>query len=111
MSFGKMNGFADIVRRVHTRDKDGFDKVEEVILASVRVYQEGRHGSVKWANLATFSTATDLFRFRRIPGVEVKVGDFIVNDKGRFEVTSIEDVRSRGLYVEVMAKRVEAENG
>lgn len=29
MSFGKMNGFADIVREKHTKDKAGFDKIED----------------------------------------------------------------------------------
>lgn len=111
MSFGKMNGFADIVREKHTKDKAGFDKVEDEVLASVRVYREGRHGSTRWANLAAFSTATDLFRFRCIPGVMVLPGYYIVTKGGRFEITSVEDVKSRGLYTEVLAKQVEAVNG
>lgn len=111
MSFGKMNGFADIVREKHTKDKAGFDKIEDEVLASVRVYREGRHGSTRWANLAAFSTVTDLFRFRCIPGVSICAGDFVVCAGGRFEITSVEDVKSRGLYTEVLAKKVEAAHG
>ncbi len=111
MSFGKRNGFADIIRQIPTNDKDGFATTQDQILASVRVYQEGRHGSTRWANLAAFSTATDLFRFRNIPGVEIKEGDFVVTNSGRYEITSVEDVKSRGLYTEVLAKEVVAING
>ena len=67
MSFGKMNGFADIVQVTKTKDSEGFASTTETVLASVRVYREGRHGSERWANLAAFSEATDLFRFRTIP--------------------------------------------
>lgn len=64
MSFGKMNGFADIVENRQVKDSEGFTHSENEVLASVRVYREGRHGSQRWANLAAFSEATDLFRFR-----------------------------------------------
>ncbi len=46
MSFGKMNGFADIVKIRQVKDSEGFTHSENEVLASVRVYQEGRHGSV-----------------------------------------------------------------
>ena len=52
-------------------DAEGFKSEKEVTLASVRAYREGRHGSERWANMAAFSEATDLFRFRVIPGVSV----------------------------------------
>ena len=71
MSFGKMNGFADIVKTKQVKDSEGFTHSEDEVLASIRVYQEGRHGSQRWANLAAFSEATDLFRFRCIPGLTV----------------------------------------
>ena len=52
MSFGKMNGFADIVETRQVKDSEGFTHSEDEVLASVRVYREGRHGSQRWANLA-----------------------------------------------------------
>ena len=106
MSFGKMNGFADIVETRQVKDSEGFTHSEDEVLASVRVYREGRHGNEKWANRAQFSEATDLFRFRCIPGVAVTTAMVIVNGDGRFEITSVEDVKGRGMYIEVLAKEV-----
>ena len=47
MSFGKMNGFADIIREVNTKDNAGFSTTEDRVLASVRVYQEGSQTRLK----------------------------------------------------------------
>ena len=107
MSFGKMNGFADIVETRQIKDSEGFSHSEDEVLASIRVYQEGRHGSQRWANLAVFSEATDLFRFRRIPGLTVTTDHFLVTAVGRYDIVSVEDVKGRGMYIEVLAKRSE----
>ena len=101
-----MNKFADIKAITTTKDSEGFATTSQTILASVRVYREGRHGSERWANLATFSEATDLFRFRAIPGVEVTTEHFIVCDGERFDITSVENVKGRGMYTEVLTKKV-----
>ena len=53
-----------------------------------------------------FSDATDMFRFRAEPGVTIAPGMVILTDTERFEITSVENVRSRGMYVEVLAKKV-----
>ena len=71
MSFGKMNTFVDIVTVTKKKDSEGFAVDAEEILASVRAYREGRHGSEKWANRAAFTDATTLFRFRSIPGITI----------------------------------------
>ena len=106
MSFGKMNTFIDLIEKRTMRDSEGFSTETDVILASVRAYREGRHGNEKWANRAQFSEATDLFRFRCIPSVTVTTAMVIVNGDGRFEITSVEDVKGRGMYIEVLAKEV-----
>ena len=111
MSFGKMNGFADIIITKRIKDSEGFSTTADEILASVRVYREGRHGSERWANLAAFSEATDLFRFRIIPGLTVTTDHILVCEDGRFEITSVEDVKGRGMYTEVLAKKVVATSG
>ena len=108
MSFGKMNTFIDIIERVSIKDKEGFSIRTDDIVASVRAYREGRHGNEKWANRATFSEATDLFRFRCLPGITVTTAMVIVCDDGRFEITSVEDIKGRGMYIEVLAKEVKA---
>ena len=111
MSYGMMNGFADIIEVRHVKDSEGFSSTVDEVLASVRIYREGRHGSQRWANLATFSEATDLFRFRCIPDLMVTTDHVIVCGGDRYDIVSVEDVKGRGMYVEVLAKRSEATNG
>ena len=106
MSFGKMNTFIDIIEKVTINDSEGFSTEIDNIVATIRAYREGRHGTEMWANRATFSEATDLFRFRCIPGVTITTAMLIVCDDGRFEITSVDDVRGRGMYTEVLAKEV-----
>ena len=106
MSFGKMNTFIEIVSVVKEKDSEGFVVNSEKILASVRAYREGRHGSQRWANLAAFSEATDLFRFRSIPGIDVTTDHILVCEDGRFDITSVEDVKSRGMCTEVLSIKV-----
>ena len=106
MSFGKMNTFIDLIEKRVTVDEEGFRGATEAVVASIRAYREGRHGSEKWANRAAFTDATDLFRFRCIPGVTVNTSMVIVCPGGRFEITSVEDVKGRGMYVEVLAREV-----
>ena len=106
MSFGKMNTFIDIIQKVTVKDSEGFSSEADMIIASVRAYRERRHGTEKWANRATFSVATDLFRFRCIPGVTVTTAMIVVCESERFEITSVEDVKNRRMYIEVLAKEV-----
>ena len=107
MAVGKMNQFIDIVSPVSVKDSEGFVTQTDNILASVRAYVEQRHGSEGWANRAAFTTATALFRFRKIPGVAVDTTHAIIWDGARYRIHSVEDVRNRGMYTEALAERVE----
>ena len=111
MSFGKMNRPAYIAALRTVKDAAGFTSQEEEILATPRVYREGRHGSERWANLASFSEATDLFRFRAIPGLTVTTEHYIICGADRYDILSVEDVKGRGMYIEILAKKVEASRG
>lgn len=111
MSLGQMNGFADIVKTKQVRDSEGFTHFEDEVLASIRIYREGRHGSQRWANLAAFSEATDLFRFRCIPGLTVSTDHVLVTEAGRYDIVSVENMKGRGMYTEVLAKRSESTVG
>ena len=106
-----MNGFADIVKTKRVKDSEGFTHTEDEVLASIRVYREGRHGSQRWANLAAFSEATDLFRFRCIHGLTVTTDHVLVTADGRYDIVSAENVKGRGMYIEVLAKRSESTVG
>ena len=103
-----MTSLIDIIECRKTKDPEGSAATEDVAVASVRAYREGRHGSEKWANRAAFSEATDLFRFRCIPGVKVTSAMVIRCGNTRFNITSVEDVKGRGMYLEVLAKEVTA---
>lgn len=108
MSYGKMNTFIDIVERVIGKDAEGFRTEIDNILVSIKAYREGRHGNEKWANRSVFSQATDLFRFRCIPNIDITTEMMIVTKEQRFEITSIEDVKGRGMYLEVLGKEVKS---
>ena len=107
MSFGKMNKSIEITQKQVVTDSEGFQSETDVVVAKVRAYREGRHGSEKWANRAVFSEATDLFRFRTIPNLKISTDMRILCDSSVFEITSVEDVKGRGMYLEVLCKEVE----
>ena len=107
MSFGKMNKFIEITQKQIVADSEGFQSESDVVVAKARAYREGRHGSEKWANRAVFSEATDLFRFRTIPDLNITTDMRILCDNSIFEITSVEDVKGRGMYIEVLCKEVE----
>ena len=111
MSFGKMNTIISIAMEIVTKDAEGFATKTVNILASIHAYREGRHGSQKWVNRAAFSEATDLFCFRTIPGLAVTTEHVILCDGERYEITSVENVKGRNMYLEVLAKRIEAAHG
>jgi len=108
MSFGKMNKFIEILTATPTKDAEGFTSPGDTVLANVRVYKEDRHGNERWANMAAFSTATSMFRFRVIPGLKIDTSLFIICDGERFRILSAENVKERGMYIEVLAERLES---
>ena len=106
-----MNVRISIAEETVIKDAEGFATKTDNILASIHAYREGRHGSQKWVNRAAFSEATDLFRFRTIPGLTVTTEHVILCDDERYEITSVEDVKGRGMYLEALAKRIEVVHG
>ena len=108
---GSMNKKAKIVRLVSTKDEEGFTSEVEELIADIRCYKEGRHGSERWANLAAFSEATDLFRFRKVPNAIITEEMFIVYEGERYDILSVENIRGRGMYLEVLARVHRSSNG
>ena len=108
MGFGLMNKKAQLCVKENTRDQAGFMAPTLRVLVSIRVFVEGRHGSETWRNLAAFSEATELFRFRVIPGVQVTTKQSIVYENHEYNILSVENVKGRNMYIEVLAKKVEA---
>ena len=108
---GSMNKKAKIVKLVPLKDNEGFTSETEELIADIRCYKEGRHGSERWANLVAFSEATDLFRFRKVPNTEITEEMFIVYESERYDILSVENIRGRGMYIEVLAKVHRSSNG
>ena len=103
-----MTAFIRIMSETLTADSAGFKTRTDTELAAVRACHEGRHGSTRWVNLAAFSSATDMFRIRTIPGVEVSPDHYILCDDRRYKILSVENVKGRGMYLEILAERCES---
>lgn len=106
-----MNKHAKLCEKTSVTDSEGFSLQRVAVLADIRVFVEGRHGSERWANLAAFSEATELFRFRKIPNVNVTTKQYIVFEDSEYDILSVENVKGRSMYIEVLAKKTVASNG
>ena len=111
MGLGLMNKKAQLCILTNTIDSEGFSGRTVEVLAEIRVFVEGRHGSERWANLAAFSEATELFRFRKLPNITVTTKHYILYEGERYDILSVENVKGRNMYIEVLAKKVVASNG
>ncbi len=110
MSYGKMNTRIDIISTVPTKDDEGFVTHGDTILASVRAYKEVRNTTARWERIignAAFSSVTAVFTFRKIPGIDVDTTLFISDADGRYNIVSAGDVKGRGMYIEVLAEKIE----
>ncbi len=103
-----MNTPITIIETKKVKDPDGFVVTTDVVVASVRAYREERHGSTFWANQAVWSKATSLFQFRVIPNLTITTAMKIGCGSEKFKIVSVENVRSRGMYIEVLAEKTSA---
>ena len=103
MSFGKMNTFIDIISTEPTKDADGFVNHGDTVLASVRAYFEQKNSTEKWRNMAQSDEVNALFRLRTIPGLALHNRHVIVCEGKRYNIYSVENVKGRGMYLEVLA--------
>jgi hypothetical protein len=110
MSYGKMNTFIDIIGAESIRDAEGFVTRGDQILASLRAYKEVRNTTAKWERIvgsAAFSSVNTIFRFRSVPAFTLSTSHFISDSDGRYNIVSVENVKGRGMYVEVLAEKIE----
>lgn len=104
MSFGKMNVPIQILSVHYVKDKDGFAQPQEEILACVRAYKEDKNTTEKWTNRAVLQDASALFRFRVIPNLNITTEMVIDCFVGRYNILSIENVRGKNMYLEVVGR-------
>ena len=103
MSFGKMSSFIDIISAEPVKDADGFVNHGDTVLVSVRAYFEQKNSTEKWRNMSQSSEVNALFRLRAIPGFEL-TNRHVINCEGkRYNIYSVENVKGRGMYLEVLA--------
>jgi head-tail adaptor len=110
MSIGKLNSFINIITTEPVKDAEGFTSSRHTTIASVRAYMETRNTSAKWERIignAAFSSVSTVFRFRKIPGLTVTTSHFIAVSDERYNIVNVEDVRGRGMYVEVLCEKLE----
>jgi len=107
MSFGKLNTFIDIISTEPMKDADGFVNHGDTALASVRAYFEQKNSTEKWRNMSQNSEVNALFRLRTIPGLELNNRHIIVCESKRYNIYSVENIKSRKMYLEVLAVSVD----
>ena len=104
MSFGKMNTPIIIYSLHYTTDDDGFRQVHEEPIASVRAYFEPKNTTEKWTNKAVLKEASALFRFRYLPNCRIDTSMIIDCLGEKYNIVSVENVRQKNLYYEVVGK-------
>ena len=107
MSFGKMNQKIQIVKTINQKDSAGFVVKQDEVLATIHAYKEEKNATEKWLNMATFSSATCVFRFRFIPNLQVTTDMVVISDQKRYQIVSVENVRNRNMYFEVLTTEME----
>jgi SPP1 family predicted phage head-tail adaptor len=103
----KLNTFINIISTISAKDAEGFVTHGDTVVASVRAYFEPKNSTERWSNMAQFSEANALFRFRKLSDATVTASMAITCESGRYEILSVEDVKQRGMYLEILARKVE----
>jgi head-tail adaptor len=106
MSYGKMNQAISIISTVPTKDADGFVTKGDTVISAVRAYFEVKNSTEKWSNLSQFAEATALFRIRVIPNIDVSTTNIILHNNIKYEILSVENIKNRNMYLEIIAKAV-----
>jgi SPP1 family predicted phage head-tail adaptor len=103
MSIGKLNTLINIITTEPVKDADGFTSSVDTTVASVRAYFEQKNSTERWRSMAQNNEVNALFRLRTIPEVELNNRHIIVCKGKRYNIYSVEDIRGRGMYLEILA--------
>ena len=106
----RMNDFMDIIERRVDKDAEGFGRESDVVLASVRA-EKSYVSMSEETNDATFAVQAATFKFRRIPGLAIHPELFLVDSAGRYNITAVDEVSGRGMYIIATARLVTASEG
>lgn len=101
---GRMREQISIKSRVIVIDAEGFQTEVLTEVLSTRAEWESQHATTVWKNRASFTDATDCFYIRK-PAVEIKDDMVIECGAETFEITSVDEIKGRGLWLEILARR------
>ncbi len=104
-----MQSQIELISTAPVKDSEGFVSTGDTVVANVRAYFEPKNSTEKWRNNAAFAEASALFRFRVILGVVIDTTMFIICGGVRYNIISVENVRNRGMYLEVITKAVSSD--
>ncbi len=110
-AIGSMRTLIRIIQPLYGKDSDGFHTVSDDVLAEILCRMEVKNATEKWSNRADLRDANAIFTFRRIPGITITPRMQICLDAERYDIQSVEDIRMRGMYIQVVAKMQETING
>ena len=111
MSFGKMKSVIEVFETTLIKDAEGFTTEQDQPVLGVRAYKEEQRGNEAWKNRASFTSANALFQFRKPPSISITTKHFIMCDDIRYNIVSVEDIRNKGMYIEVLAKTITGSKG
>ncbi len=105
-----MNTFIDIISVETVKDSEGFSKPLTPLLRLFvpirKIVTEMKNGPIEQPSLKP----PHCFAFVRYR-YSVSTKMVIACSDGRYEITSVEDVKGKGMYIEVLAKKVVASSG
>ena len=102
-----MNSFIDIISTEPIKDADGFITNGETVIASVRGYFEQKNSSEKWKSMAENSEVNALFRIRAIPNLNITNKHYLICGGIKYDIYSVENVRNRGMYLEILGVSID----
>ena len=108
MPISELNTPIQILRLRFGRDRDGFPTESDELIACVRARAEMRNATERWSSRAVLREASAIFTFRHIPHIEITTDMVIVCGADRYNIVSVENIRGRNLYTQVVA-RLESE--
>lgn len=106
MALGRMDTPITIVENTFQKDSEGFKTPIAHPIACVRACVEVRNTSEKWSNNAMLQDVSALFRIRYIPNKNITTDMQIECYLGKFNITSVENIRGKNMYIEILAKKV-----
>lgn len=83
-----MNSFIEIVSTEPVKDDEGFVTNGDVIVANIRAHFEQKNSTEKWTNVAQNSNVNALFRFRKIPNINLTDKHVILCNGTRYNIFS-----------------------